>query len=67
MESLVFIIYIVVFLISVILHEIAHGGVAYYFGDQTAKLAGRLSFNPLVHIDPIGSILVPLFLVVSKT
>ena len=58
-------IFIIAFIGSVILHEIAHGYVAYRFGDDTAKLAGRLSLNPLVHIDPFGSILVPLLLIVS--
>ncbi|OGY52461.1 MAG: hypothetical protein A2951_02520 [Candidatus Buchananbacteria bacterium RIFCSPLOWO2_01_FULL_56_15] len=59
-------IFIIVFLASVILHEVAHGYVAYRFGDDTARLAGRLSLNPLVHIDPFGSILVPLLLLVSR-
>lgn len=45
---------------SVILHEIAHGLAALWFGDDTAKMEGRLDPNPLVHIDPIGSVLVPL-------
>ncbi|MDO4611446.1 MAG: site-2 protease family protein [Candidatus Saccharibacteria bacterium] len=60
------ILYIVIILIitvfSVILHELAHGGVAYLLGDETAKNAGRLSFNPLKHIDPYMSILVPVVL-----
>lgn len=46
-------------LISVILHELAHGVVAYWLGDHTAKDAGRLTLNPLKHIDPYMSILVP--------
>ncbi len=53
------IISILILLISIILHEIAHGYVAYLFGDSTAKDAGRLSVNPLVHIDPVGSLLLP--------
>ena len=48
-------------LYSVIAHEIAHGLVASWFGDNTAKNAGRLSLNPLVHIDPLGTLM--LFLV----
>lgn len=44
---------------SVILHEYAHGWVAYKFGDPTAKLAGRLTLNPLKHVDPVGTILIP--------
>jgi len=44
---------------SVIIHEISHGYVAYMLGDPTAKLAGRLTLNPVSHIDPLGSIIVP--------
>jgi Zn-dependent protease len=44
-------------LYSVIAHETAHGIVAYWFGDDTAKRRGRLSFNPLVHLDPVGTIM----------
>jgi Zn-dependent protease len=45
--------------IAVVGHEIMHGWVAYRFGDRTAKAAGRLSINPIVHIDPVGTLLVP--------
>ena len=45
---------------AVILHECAHGWVALKFGDPTAKMMGRLTLNPLRHIDPIGTILVPI-------
>ena len=51
-----------IFIASVILHEIAHGYVAYKLGDWTAKLDGRLTLNPLPHIDPLGTILMPLAL-----
>ena len=51
---------------SVILHELAHGIVAYWLGDDTAKVAGRLSFNPIKHIDPYMSILVPVVLYLLK-
>ncbi len=51
---------------SVILHELAHGLVAYWLGDRTAKDAGRLTFNPLKHIDPYMSILVPVVLYILK-
>lgn len=54
---------IFIFVFSVIIHETAHGWAAYSLGDPTAKLAGRLTLNPIAHIDPIGSILFPLFLV----
>lgn len=53
---------IVILLFSVIVHEVMHGLVALKFGDHTAKNAGRLTLNPIPHIDPIGSILVPLSL-----
>ncbi len=49
-------------LIAIIGHEIMHGYVAYKYGDSTAKDAGRLSINPIIHIDPIGTILVPILL-----
>lgn len=51
---------------SVILHELSHGIVAYWLGDHTAKDAGRLTFNPLKHIDPYMSILVPVILYMLK-
>lgn len=49
-------------LLSIILHEIAHGWVANRLGDDTAARAGRLTLNPLPHIDPIGSVVLPLLL-----
>lgn len=49
---------------SVILHEIAHGYVAYRCGDLTAKLDGRLTLNPIPHIDPIGTLLIPFGLII---
>lgn len=55
----------IVLIFSVIIHEVAHGSVAFALGDPTAKMNGRLSLNPLSHIDPIGTILLPLFLVAS--
>ena len=58
---------ILVLLFSVIIHEVAHGTVAYYLGDPTAKYAGRLSLNPLKHLDPIGSLLLPLLLIVIRS
>ncbi len=51
-------------LLAIILHEVAHGWVAYKLGDPTAKSQGRLTLNPLVHIDPIGTVVVPLVLLV---
>ena len=49
-------------LFAITLHEVAHGWMARYFGDRTAEMLGRLSLNPLRHIDPIGTVLVPGFL-----
>lgn len=51
-----------VLLIAVVGHEIMHGLSAYKYGDSTAKDAGRLSINPIKHIDPVGTIIVPLML-----
>lgn len=50
---------LIVLVFSVIAHEVAHGVVANALGDPTARLAGRLTLNPIPHIDPIGSVLVP--------
>jgi Zn-dependent protease len=50
-----------ILIVSIIAHEVAHGIAALWQGDETAKNAGRLTLNPLAHIDPIGSIVVPLF------
>lgn len=47
---------------SIILHEVSHGWVANAFGDDTAKRAGRLSLNPVVHVDPVGTLIVPALL-----
>lgn len=52
---------IVVVLYSVVLHEVAHGAVANSLGDPTAKNLGRLTLNPFKHLDPFGSVLLPLF------
>lgn len=51
--------WIVPVIFAVTLHEIAHGWAASYFGDSTARSLGRLKLNPLRHIDPVGSVLVP--------
>lgn len=47
---------------AITLHEVAHGAAAYYLGDATAKRAGRLSINPFKHVDPVGSLFIPIFL-----
>src|ERR1700685_4650956 len=59
------IIYFLVLVPSIILHEISHGVVALAFGDDTAKRAGRLTLNPLKHVDPVGTLLVPAVLSLS--
>lgn len=58
-------VYAIPVLFGITLHEAAHGYVARYFGDHTAEQAGRISLNPVRHIDPIGTIAVPLFLLIS--
>ena len=57
----IFLITILIF--SAILHEVAHAAMASHLGDQTAKHAGRLTLNPIKHLDPIGSFLLPLLLI----
>jgi Zn-dependent protease len=59
MTVILFIIYISILLFSVVLHEVSHGAVANRLGDPTARLMGRLTLNPLPHIDLVGSIIVP--------
>lgn len=58
--------YIIILIMSVVIHEFAHGYVAYIFGDQTARLEGRLTLNPIKHLDLFGSIILPLILVLSN-
>src|SRR5215813_10985197 len=53
-------------LVAVVLHEVAHGVVAYACGDPTAARAGRLTLNPLRHVDPVGTVLLPGFLLVTS-
>ena len=55
----------VVIIYSIILHEVAHGYAAYIQGDETAYRAGRLTLNPLPHIDMMGSVIIPLFAFLS--
>ncbi len=51
--------YIVILIMSVVVHEVSHGFMAEYFGDKTARYAGRLTLNPIRHIDPFGSVILP--------
>lgn len=57
--------FVIPLLLAIILHEIAHGWMAYKLGDNMAKSLGRLTLNPIPHIDPVGSILVPGILFLS--
>lgn len=54
-------------LFAITMHEAAHGWMALRFGDQTAKMLGRLTFNPLPHIDPVGTVMVPIALLAIST
>ena len=56
-----------IFFFAVIIHEYAHGWIAWKLGDWTARNAGRLTLNPLAHIDPIGTILLPLLLLATRS
>jgi len=58
---------LVVLLFSVMLHEISHGLMALRLGDQTAKDAGRLTLNPVSHLDPFGSVMLPILLVMTHS
>lgn len=54
---------IAVLILSIVIHEVSHGFMANWLGDPTARLAGRLTLNPISHIDPVGSVLLPALLV----
>ncbi len=56
----------IVLIFAITVHEFAHGWVAYKLGDPTAKYMGRLTLNPLAHIDPFGTIILPLLLVLLR-
>lgn len=58
---------IIILIFSIIIHEVAHGAMAEKLGDKTARDMGRISLNPIKHIDLFGSIIVPLFLVIAKS
>ncbi len=62
LTSLLFLYIIIIF--SSIIHEYSHGWMAYSLGDPTAKNEGRLTLNPLAHIDPFGTVILPIFLLV---
>lgn len=58
--------YVLVLIMSVMIHEFAHGYSAYLLGDNTARLKGRLTLNPIKHLDPFGSVILPLLLLLTK-
>ncbi|MDR3274979.1 MAG: site-2 protease family protein [Endomicrobium sp.] len=60
------IVYIVILFFSIAVHEVAHAYVAYLRGDDTAKMAGRITLNPIPHIELLGSIIVPTMLLILK-
>ncbi|MEN8252095.1 MAG: site-2 protease family protein [Patescibacteria group bacterium] len=64
-QAILIVFYLITLIYSIILHEISHGVAALWLGDKTAKYAGRLSLEPTRHIDPIGSIILPLFMVLT--
>lgn len=55
-----FVFVVIILIMSVVIHEVSHGYAALYLGDPTAKYQGRLTLNPISHLDPVGSFLVPL-------
>jgi Zn-dependent protease len=65
MDLILTIFSLIILLFSVIIHELSHGYVAYSLGDPTAKYEGRLTLNPLKHLDPFGSVILPLLLFIS--
>lgn len=58
--------FLIILIFSIIIHEIAHGYMAEWFGDPTARMAGRLTLNPVPHIDPLGSIILPALLLIGS-
>ncbi len=58
---------VIPFLLAVVIHEVSHGYVAYKLGDNTAKFMGRLTLNPIAHIDIVGTIILPLFLLIAHS
>lgn len=65
MDIITTVFYIVILLFSVIIHELAHGYTADYLGDPTPRMQGRLTLNPIPHLDMFGSIILPLLLIIS--
>ena len=61
-----FIFIIIILIMSVVIHEVSHGYAALGLGDPTAKYQGRLTLNPISHLDPIGSFLAPLLGIILR-
>lgn len=59
--------FLIILIFSIIIHEISHGYMAELFGDPTARLAGRLTLNPIPHIDPLGSIIIPALMLLGSS
>jgi len=57
----------IILIVSIIAHEVAHGYAANALGDPTARLSGRLTLNPIPHIDPVGSVLLPALLMFTHS
>lgn len=66
MQDLNPVFYVIILIMSVVIHEIAHGYAALRFGDTTAKYQGRLTLNPLKHLDMFGSVILPLVLIITR-
>ena len=66
-ENIVSLIRIIALILAVMIHEISHGFVALLCGDSTARDAGRLSLNPIRHIDPVGTVILPIILTVFRS
>ena len=64
---LYFLVTIPLFIFALVIHEYAHGWVANKLGDPTAKYSGRLTFNPIAHIDLVGTIILPVFLLLARS
>jgi Zn-dependent protease len=62
-----FVISLAIFFIAIIIHEFSHGWIAYKLGDSTARRSGRLTLNPIAHIDIFGTLILPLLLIIMRS
>jgi Zn-dependent protease len=58
---------IIILILSIVIHEVSHGYAALHYGDRTAEYQGRLTLNPLKHLDPFGSVILPILLYISSS